>query len=76
MANEWQDISKAPKDGTIVDLWFREAGRMTNYRWDRRGEEWESIIVIYYTNRSMVFRSKQPPDDHATHFRLPPPAPT
>lgn len=34
--SEWQDISTAPKDGTIVDIWSKEHGRCTNmYRVDR-----------------------------------------
>lgn len=29
----WQDISKAPRDGTVVDLWHRHGHRVANMRW-------------------------------------------
>ena len=30
--SEWQDISTAPKDGTVVDLWAAERERYDNSR--------------------------------------------
>ncbi len=33
MSSEWRDISTAPKDGTVVDLWHREYGRHSDQFW-------------------------------------------
>ena len=30
----WRDISTAPRDGQIVDLWHKKYGRMTDTWWD------------------------------------------
>ena len=30
----WLDIETAPKDGTLVDLWHEDYGRMTDTWWD------------------------------------------
>jgi hypothetical protein len=32
--SEWQPIETAPKDGTVIDLWHTEYGRMTDTWWD------------------------------------------
>jgi hypothetical protein len=39
-ASEWRDISTAPRDGTIVDLWLTGGGRMTDQWWDEDDESW------------------------------------
>lgn len=30
--SKWQPIETAPRDGTVVDLWYR-GERITDYRW-------------------------------------------
>lgn len=35
----WQPIETAPKDGTIVDLWGEDLGRMTDCYWGRPSHE-------------------------------------
>lgn len=30
----WQPIETAPKDGTIIDLWHKKVGRVTETWWD------------------------------------------
>lgn len=30
----WKPISTAPRDGTIVDLWHKEVGRICESWWD------------------------------------------
>ena len=30
---QWQDISTAPKDGTIIDIWHKSAGRVIDSWW-------------------------------------------
>ena len=36
--SEWKDISTAPKDGTNIDVWCKEEGRITNAYW--RNDRW------------------------------------
>lgn len=36
----WRDIDSAPKDGTVIDLWHKENGRMTDCWWDKDEERW------------------------------------
>lgn len=63
---DWQDISTAPRDGTVVDLWVvsEETGkgyRRTDCSFD--GEYWvtpEYAIAVY------------PPHFKATHFMIVP----
>lgn len=33
MSDQWQDISTAPKDGTVVDLYCRDIGRVAYCVW-------------------------------------------
>lgn len=35
----WRPIETAPKDGTLVDLWYPEGGRFTDMTW-RDGQWW------------------------------------
>ncbi len=34
MSNTWQPIRTVPKDGTVVDLWVPQLGRVTEQWWD------------------------------------------
>lgn len=29
----WQDIASAPKNGTVIDLWDADVGRLADCRW-------------------------------------------
>lgn len=35
----WQGIASAPRDGTVIDLWGEELGRMTDCYWGRPSHE-------------------------------------
>lgn len=37
----WQDISSAPRNGTVIDLWHRDGFRMTDVWWD---EGWTCLL--------------------------------
>ena len=39
MADLWQPIETAPRDGTVVDLWSVRGFRYTNAAWDLVGGE-------------------------------------
>jgi hypothetical protein len=71
----WLTIDKAPKDGSMIDLWFRNAGRETNCRWSKHRGDWESIVTVRLATGDHVYSSRPPENDIATHFRFPPPSP-
>jgi hypothetical protein len=39
-ANGWRSIATAPKDGTVVDLWFCDGFRIPNCRWNENSNSW------------------------------------
>lgn len=38
--SEWRPIETAPKDGTVIDLWVPEFGRLTNEWFDPEDDSW------------------------------------
>lgn len=38
--SEWRDMATAPKDGTIVDLWLKGGGRITDQWWEDEDKSW------------------------------------
>lgn len=36
----WQPIETAPKDGTVIDLWHKEYGRLCDTWWDAGDGVW------------------------------------
>lgn len=41
---EWQDISTAPRDGTVVDLFHKNGFRVTDQWWDESDECWVCLL--------------------------------
>jgi len=41
MINKWQPIETAPKDGTIVDVWHDQYGRIVDTWWDDCWAPWD-----------------------------------
>jgi hypothetical protein len=71
---EWQDISTAPKDGTVIDVWVNDPDgphRQTNVFWNDgywvlRRNRWSSVEAF--------FDEKGVPKIKITHWMpLPPP---
>jgi hypothetical protein len=63
--SKWQPIETAPRDGTVVDLWYR-GERITDYRWVQLSETngfFECVESGYTCVRD------------ATHWQLPPELP-
>lgn len=72
--SEWRDISTAPKDGTVIDVWVNDPDgphRQTNVFWDDgywvlRRNRWSSVEAFFDENGV--------PKIKITHWRpLPPP---
>ncbi|MBB5770833.1 hypothetical protein HNP47_000802 [Brevundimonas vesicularis] len=64
----WQDISTAPKDGTVVDLFYPERGRLTDATWGPTGwgrHEWRGSHTV-----------RMIPSEKPTHWMPFPAAPT
>ena len=64
----WQDISTAPKDGTVVDLFYPERGRLTDATWGPTGwgrHEWRGSHTV-----------RMVPSEKPTHWMPLPAAPT
>ena len=64
----WQDISTAPKDGTLVDLFYPERGRLTDAAWGPTGwgrHEWRGSHTV-----------RMVPSEKPTHWMPLPAAPT
>lgn len=64
----WQDISTAPKDGAVVDLFYPERGRLTDATWGPTGwgrHEWRGSHTV-----------KMIPSEKPTHWMPLPAAPT
>lgn len=36
----WQPIEKAPKDGSEIDIWSRQRGRIADAYWSRKDLMW------------------------------------
>ena len=63
-SHDWQDISLAPKDGKVVDLWHKDGYRRANAKWLREPQNrWRYRVPDMYS------QVNHEPDDEFTHFR-------
>lgn len=56
--NGWLPISKAPRDGTVVDLWHKDGFRIPNCYWVKHSKDWRTPLEKYLLT-----------DDQFTHFK-------
>ena len=71
--SEWRDISTAPKDGTLVDLWC-----INHLRWDKAGQRVTSVswgaVSDWMGNERQDWQHGHGEDFEPTHW-MPLPAP-
>ena len=50
----WIDISQAPKDGTVIDLWHKDGFRMPDLWWTDDVDEWCGFYNSLFTHFMIV----------------------
>lgn len=58
--SDWQPIETAPKDGTVIDLWSRDFGRLTDEWWDIEDQCWALSGIARPTHWMPI---PEPPND-------------